>query len=294
MNFLAKADGISESQGRIGKERAPMTINPTLSVVVPMHNEAACTTGLVAEIAAAAGHLPLLEILCVDDGSTDDTRARLVDIQAQIPSLRILAHPRKSGQSAGIVTGVRAARGAVIATLDGDGQNDPADISKLYEAFVTARTGSGPVLVAGQRAIRRDDAIRRLSSRIANAVRSALLGDGVSDTGCGLKLFARADFLTLPAFNHMHRYLPALYVREGGHVVLVPVGHRARTHGRSKYGVWDRLSVAIADLTGVLWLLRRPVNVRDSHEIGAAKTDRQTDVRLDASDQRDKNHAAVA
>lgn len=267
-----------------------MTTNPTLSVVVPMHNEAACAAGLVAEIVRGAAELPLIEILCVDDGSTDDTSARLAAIQSDFPKLRILVHSRKSGQSAGIVTGVRAARGNLVATLDGDGQNDPADIAKLYAAFLSARPESGPVLVAGQRAIRRDNVIRRLSSRIANVVRASLLGDGVADTGCGLKLFARADFLNLPAFNHMHRYLPALYVREGGHVVLVPVGHRARVQGVSKYGLWDRLRVAVADLTGVLWLLRRPASVRGVREIKAEGTN----VRPETSAQQDKKHAAVA
>lgn len=271
-----------------------MSRNPTLSIVVPMHNEADSAAPLVAEIAAATAGLPVIEIICIDDGSTDDTRARLKAIKSSFPALRVLVHPRKSGQSAGIVTGVRAATSDLVATLDGDGQNDPADIPCLYESFIKEtsdheanREPRRPVLVAGQRAIRRDNAIRRLSSRLANGIRSSLLGDGVRDTGCGLKLFARADFLNLPAFNHMHRYLPALYVREGGRTVLVSVGHRPRSKGTSKYGFWDRLWVGISDLAGVLWLLRRPASVQDVHEDSL-------DVQPSVHQKKDSRHAALA
>lgn len=271
-------------------------MTPTLSVVVPMHNEADALGPLVAEIVAATGQLPLSDIVCVDDGSTDSTGARLAALRATTPALRVFAHPRRSGQSAGIVTGVRAARGDLVVTLDGDGQNDPADIPALYAAYVSAmaaRKGSevagGPVLVAGQRRVRQDDLIRRLSSRLANALRGWILRDGVTDTGCGLKLFARQDFLRYPAFNHMHRYLPALTIRAGGAVVLVPVHHRPRTRGVSKYGVWDRLRVGIADLAGVWWLSRRPVDVRDVRELGEDTASPATQ----ASSQ-ESAHAAVA
>lgn len=263
-------------------------MTPSLSIVVPMHNEAETLEFLVGEIVSATSGLPLTEIICVDDGSTDGTGARLAALKSRIPALRVLVHPRKSGQSAGIVTGVRAARGDLIATLDGDGQNDPADLPALYASYVNFVAGEGrPLLVAGQRAVRRDNGVRRLSSRIANRVRGWILRDGVSDTGCGLKLFARNDFLTLPAFNHMHRYLPALYVRTGGRVVLVDVRHRSRTQGVSKYGVWDRLCVGIPDLAGVWWLLRRPVDIRDVREVTGL---------ADLSDVQAKgrSHAAVA
>jgi dolichol-phosphate mannosyltransferase len=153
---------------------------------------------------------------------------------------------------------VRAARGTLVATLDGDGQNDPADIPALLARWESEGGGAdGPLLLAGWRATRNDTWLRRLSSRVANGVRGRLLGDGTPDTGCGLKLFAREDFLALPYFDHMHRFLPALVVRQGGRVVSVPVRHRPRTRGQSHYGVWNRLWVGIVDLAGVMWLRRR-------------------------------------
>lgn len=232
----------------------------SLSVVLPLHNEEEAAGPFLAEIFVAAQALPLLEVVCVDDGSSDGTLALLKNLGARFEKLRIVRHGARAGQSAAIVTGVRAARGDLIVTLDGDGQNDPADIASLYRAYVGAASGSGPVLVAGQRAQRRDDWVKRFSSRIANAVRARLLDDGVRDTGCGLKLFARADFLRLPSFNHMHRFLPALFRREGGRVLTVAVNHRARAHGRSKYGLFDRLWVGLVDLAGVYWLTLRPLH----------------------------------
>jgi dolichol-phosphate mannosyltransferase len=229
-------------------------VSPVLSVVVPVRNEAANIAPLVAELRAALAGVAH-EIVYVDDGSTDGTDGAL-RLAAAAGPLVALRHRVGCGQSAAIVTGVRAARGAWVATLDGDGQNDPADIPALL-ARAQADTGPFPILVAGHRTKRQDSRGRRLASRAANAIRARLLGDATPDTGCGLKVFARAPFLDLPAFDHMHRYLPALFIRAGGHVVSVPVGHRPRTRGASNYGTLDRLAVGIFDLMGVAWLQRR-------------------------------------
>ena len=226
-----------------------------LSIVVPVRNEADNILPLIAEIHAALNGRGEFEVLYVDDGSTDGTRATLEAALAQYPSLRVLAHAASCGQSAALMTGVRAARAGWIATLDGDGQNDPADIPKLLAARDGA--GRGVVLVSGYRKKRQDSWLKRLSSRIANRVRSALLGDATPDTGCGLKLIARSTYLELPFFDHMHRFLPALVQRAGGATLIVEVNHRPRTRGTSNYGVLDRLWVGIVDLFGVLWLKRR-------------------------------------
>ena len=225
---------------------------PLLSVVIPMRNEAGNVLPLIAEIEAALAAIPH-EIVCVDDGSTDSTAAELRHAAAAAP-LRPFRHETSCGQSAGIVSGVRAARGEWIATLDGDGQNDPADIPRL---LARARAEGGAILVAGHRVNRKDSWVKRLTGRIANAIRARLLRDATPDTGCGLKLFPRWLFLELPAFDHMHRYLPALVLRAGGRVVSEPVNHRPRTRGRSNYGTLDRLAVAVGDLIGVMWLMRR-------------------------------------
>jgi len=228
---------------------------PEISVVVPVRDEEDNIDTLLAEIAAAlAGRS--IEVVYVDDGSADATPARLAAARARMPGLRVLRHRRNAGQSAALVTGIRAARGAWIATLDGDGQNDPSDIPRL---LARAAEADAPALVAGWRATRRDTRLKRVSSRLANAVRATLLGDRTPDTGCGLKVFRRDAFLRLPPFDHMHRFLPALVQREGGVVVNVPVNHRPRAAGRSKYGVMNRLWVGIVDLLGVMWLQRRPV-----------------------------------
>ena len=227
---------------------------PLVSVVVPVRNEAANLAPLIVEIRAALAGVAH-EIVYVDDGSTDDTPAML-RAEAALRPLRVLRHRIGCGQSAAIVTGVRAAGGTWIATLDGDGQNDPADIPALL-ARAQAEAGPAPVLIAGHRTRRQDSRAKKLASRAANAIRARLLGDATPDTGCGLKVFARAAFLKLPAFDHMHRYLPALFIRAGGHVVSVPVGHRPRTRGASKYGTLDRLWVGIFDLIGMAWLQRR-------------------------------------
>lgn len=231
---------------------------PLLSVVVPVHDESENVAALLDEIAAVLDGRVDYEAVFVDDASSDDTARLLVELAQRRPRLVVLRHVRNSGQSTAIATGVHAARGRLIATLDGDGQNDPADIPALLERWRLEQGDTGsPLLLAGWRASRNDGWLRRLSSRIANGVRGRLLGDGTPDTGCGLKLFARDTFLLLPYFDHMHRFLPALVRRHGGRVVSVPVRHRPRLHGRSHYGVWNRLWVGIVDLGGVLWLRRR-------------------------------------
>ncbi|HWL82533.1 MAG TPA: glycosyltransferase [Roseomonas sp.] len=230
---------------------------PLLSVVVPVRNEAPNIAPLVAEIGAALAAIPH-EIIYVDDGSTDATATALAELARSTPALRVLGHVASCGQSAAIVTGVRSARGDWIVTLDGDGQNDPADIPALWD-FAQAESANGgpPLMVAGWRVNRRDTQVKRISSRLANRIRARLLGDATPDTGCGLKLFPRALFLSLPAFDHMHRFLPALVLRQGGRVVSRPVNHRPRMRGQSNYGTLDRLAVGVVDLLGVIWLQRR-------------------------------------
>jgi dolichol-phosphate mannosyltransferase len=225
-----------------------------LSIVIPARNEAANIAPLVGEIRAALDDFVTYEIIYVDDGSDDATATEILSLAAALPQLRLLRHRRSCGQSAAIRTGVRAARAAWIATLDGDGQNDPADIPRLW---TLARSAGVTTLVNGRRARRQDSATKRLASRLANEVRRRLLRDDTPDTGCGLKLFPRALYLDLPYFDHMHRFLPALVLREGGSVQSVAVNHRPRRAGRSNYGILDRLGVGIVDLLGVMWLQRR-------------------------------------
>ncbi|KFN44155.1 glycosyltransferase family 2 protein [Arenimonas oryziterrae] len=228
---------------------------PELSVVVPVFNERDNVAPLVGEIVAALrGKLPF-EIVYVDDQSKDDTLAVLTGLMAGTPELRVVQHVKQSGQSTAVRNGVKAARGAWIATLDGDGQNDPADIPKLLEARETA--DSAIKLFAGWRVNRKDTGSKRWASKIANAIRSRLLRDETPDTGCGIKLFERALFLDLPYFDHMHRYLPALVKRAGWQSVSVPVNHRERSTGVSKYNNLGRAWVGLADLRGVGWLIKR-------------------------------------
>lgn len=226
-----------------------------LSIVVPVRNEADNVLPLLAEIHAAMAGRAEFEVIYVDDGSRDATPERLLEAQARYPRLRVLAHRASCGQSAALMSGVRAARGEWVVTLDGDGQNNPADIAKLLE--VRGAAGREVRLVCGYRKKRQDNWLKRLSSKIANGVRSRLLGDATPDTGCGLKLIERATWLELPFFDHMHRFLPALVQRAGGATLSVEVSHRPRTRGSSNYGVLDRLWVGIVDLCGVMWLKRR-------------------------------------
>jgi dolichol-phosphate mannosyltransferase len=239
-----------------GRETPETPTIPRLAVVVPVLDEADNVRPLIDEIGAALDGRVDHEIVYVDDGSTDATPARLAEAAAASPRLRVVRHRRRCGQSAAVATGVKAARAPIIATLDGDGQNDPADIPALLAVFDEA-ADNDRLLVAGLRAERRDTLVKRLSSRIANGVRARLLGDRTPDTGCGLKVFARDAFLDMPRFDHMHRFLPALMLRSGGRVVSVAVNHRPRPRGISKYGVFDRLWVGIFDLFGVMWLARR-------------------------------------
>jgi glycosyltransferase involved in cell wall biosynthesis len=224
-----------------------------ISVVVPVKDEAGNVGPLAREIAAAlAGEAH--EIVFVDDGSADATAQELQALKTEIPALRVLRHGRNLGQSRGIRSGAVAAKGDIIVTLDGDGQNDPADIPKLL-AQLRADPSLG--MVSGVRVKRQDKASRKLASKLGNGFRNALLGDGASDTGCGLKVFHRDMYLALPYFDHMHRFLIALAQREGWKVAYVPVNHRPRGAGASKYTNFGRLLVSVQDLLGVRWLQRR-------------------------------------
>jgi len=243
--------------GSRAASRWPSSIAPPeLSVVVPVHEEAGNIRPLLAEIRdALAGQLEY-EIVYVDDGSTDATLDDLRAAMADEPRLVVVRHRTRCGQSAAVHTGVRTARGTWIATLDGDGQNDPADIPRLFAQARAAGRGS---MVAGYRRQRQDDWAKRIGSRLANAVRRGVLGDATPDSGCGLKVFARETYLALPCFDHMHRFLPALFRAYGARVEIAEVNHRPRRTGRSKYGTLDRLWVGIVDLFGVFWLQRRTV-----------------------------------
>ena len=226
-----------------------------VSVVIPVYNEAENVPPLAREVAQALGGRAF-ELIFVDDGSTDDTAQRVLAARDSIPQVRLLRHSVRSGQSAGVSTGVRHARAEWVATLDGDGQNDPADLPKLLAARADAAK-TNVRLIMGNRVTRRDTWFRRLQSRIANGVRRRLLGDGTPDTGCGIKLMHRETYLALPQFDHMHRFLPALFQRAGVGVISVPVNHRPRVRGKSKYGMFDRLWVGIVDIFGVMWLKHR-------------------------------------
>ncbi|KAF1685680.1 dolichol-phosphate mannosyltransferase [Pseudoxanthomonas broegbernensis] len=228
---------------------------PQLSVVVPVFNERDNVAPLVGEILAALRGRLAFEIVCVDDHSRDDSLPVLAALKAQVPELRVLHHAIRSGQSTAVRNGVKAARAPWVATLDGDGQNDPADIPKL----LAARDAAAPQvkLLAGWRVERRDSGSKRRASRWANRIRARLLGDDTPDTGCGIKLFERAVFLDLPYFDHMHRYLPALVQRAGWTTLSVPVNHRQRTAGVSKYTNLGRALVGVRDLLGVSWLIAR-------------------------------------
>ena len=239
-----------------------------LAVVVPVKNEADNILPLLGEIHAALDGRCRFEVVYVDDGSDDGTPAALREARARYPLLRVVRHKRSCGQSQAVATGVKRARAPLVATLDGDGQNDPADLPRLLDMFARLPAADQPLtMIAGHRRKRRDTGLRRLSSRVANGVRAALLKDDTPDSGCGLKLFPREAFLDMPRFNHMHRFLPALMLRLGGRVVSVEVNHRPRERGTSKYGLWNRLWVGIVDIFGVMWLQRRAsVPVLDESE----------------------------
>lgn len=235
-----------------------------LSIVIPVRNEAANIGPLVREIRAVLEGRLDYEVIVVDDGSTDDTVEILRGVKAEFTRLRVLRHTQRSGQSAAIRSGIKVARTRWIATLDGDGQNDPADIPRLWE--LVRSTPTAPLMIAGMRQKRRDTAVKRLASRIANRIRARLLDDGTPDTGCGLKLFSRALYLDLPFFDHNHRFLPALALSQGGKVQSIAVNHRPRGGGVSNYKVLDRLWVGIVDLIGMLWLKQRAVNPEVTEE----------------------------
>ena len=229
-------------------------MQPSYTIVVPVYNEEGAAAPLALEIAAAFAGEPH-EIVFVDDASRDGTRDRLLELKARLPQLRVLSHRSNSGQSRAVRTGVLAARAPIVITLDGDGQNDPADAPRL-----AARLKEGPdllALIGGERVKRQDSAAKRWASTTANGVRKRLLHDEANDTGCGLKALRRDAFLRLPYFDHMHRYLPALMIREGFQVAFEPVGHRPRTTGASKYTNLGRLWASLSDLLGVMWLRTR-------------------------------------
>lgn len=234
----------------------PTSSAPLLSVVIPVCNEAGNVASLAREVDAVLASIGLFEVIFVDDGSTDDTVKEVLAARAEgLSQIRLIRHSERCGQSIALHTGIKAARASWIVTLDGDGQNDPVDIPRLLHA--KERAGEAVKLVIGHRRKRQDTWKRRFSSQVANFVRARLLNDRTPDSSCGIKLFERSVFLELPAFNHMHRFLPALFIRAGAQVVSLPVNHRSRQRGASKYGIRNRLWVGIVDLLGVRWLMKR-------------------------------------
>ncbi|MEL6205588.1 MAG: glycosyltransferase family 2 protein [Pseudomonadota bacterium] len=226
-----------------------------ISVVIPMHDEAPNVAPLLASILASCDGTDF-EVIAVDDGSHDETGEEVRKFATADPRVRLLRHETAAGQSAAVHSGVLAARGRIVCTLDGDGQNPPEELPKLYTPFLDS-PAPGLGLVAGQRVGRQDTASKRWASRFANRLRAHILKDGTRDTGCGLKGFRRDAFLALPYFDHMHRYLPALFKRDGWEVALVDVSHKGRMAGRSKYNNLRRAIVGTRDLMGVAWLIRR-------------------------------------
>ena len=247
---------------RVTSELDRISAAPWLSIVVPMKNEAGNAAFLTEALAAACAPYAPFEAIYVDDGSSDGTAEAVRALGARHPFLRLLCHDRSGGQSAAIHSGVKAARGAVICTLDGDGQNPPGEIPKLIGALRGRSFPPGVALVAGQRIGRRDTLSKRWASRIANGIRATLLRDGTRDTGCGLKLFDREAFLALPYFDHMHRYLPALFARDGWEIRHVDVAHAPRHAGQSNYANLGRALAGVYDLIGVAWLIRRRKKAR--------------------------------
>ena len=229
-----------------------------ISVVVPVHNEAENIVPLITEIVQAMKGAAAYEVIYVNDGSQDETATVLNQALLDFPTLRVINHDQSCGQSTAVHTGIKHAIYPWIATLDGDGQNDPADIPHLYDVLLKERKNCPKLaMVAGWRNKRHDTGWRIFSSKFANGIRAKLLGYDTPDTCCGLKVFSRESFLELPYFNHMHRFLPALILRAGGEVISEPVNHRSRTNGVSNYGTLDRLWAGITDIAGVIWLQKR-------------------------------------
>jgi dolichol-phosphate mannosyltransferase len=228
-----------------------------LSIIVPVHNEQDNVVPLMEEIKVAMGPDCAYEAIFIDDLSDDDTAQVLKDAKNQFETLRVLIHKTNCGQSSAIRTGVLAAKGRLIATLDGDGQNDPADIPLVLARYKELESSSAIGMVSGRRKKRQDTWIKRYASKLGNNVRRSLLRDQATDTGCALKVFARDTYLLLPYFDHMHRYFSALMQREGYTMEFVDVNHRQRLHGVSNYGILDRLWVSMGDIAGMMWLQRR-------------------------------------
>jgi glycosyltransferase involved in cell wall biosynthesis len=226
------------------------------SVVIPVHDEEGNAAALAREVASALDGRSY-EMIFVDDASRDDTRAELAALKGDLPALRLIGHRNNCGQSRAVRTGVLAARAPIVGTLDGDGQNDPADLPRLLTRLIRADAPAGLGMVAGRRARRQDAWSKRVASRIANAIRKAALKDGADDSGSGIKVFKREAFLRLPYFDHMHRFMPALMLREGYAVEFLEVNHRQRGAGRSKYTNLGRLAANMTDLFGVMWLRSR-------------------------------------
>lgn len=252
-----------------------------ISVVIPAHDEAENIESLIREIDAACADLPRKEVIIVDDGSRDGTGDIVQGLRSEFPWLRLIRHDRAGGQSAAVHSGVTAARGDIICTLDGDMQNPPFEIPRLVAPFLAKEADPGLGLVAGQRVKRQDTWSKKAASRFANGLRGWVLSDRTRDTGCGLKAFRRDAFLELPFFNHMHRYLPALFAAHGWKIAHVDVAHRARAAGRSKYNNLQRGLVGAYDLIGVAWLIRRkksvrPTEVPEGHEAVPLETGKET------------------
>ncbi|MDP1630919.1 MAG: glycosyltransferase family 2 protein [Caulobacter sp.] len=246
------------------RKSSPAATTPDYSIVVPVFDEGGAAPALAREIADAFDGLSY-EMVFVNDASRDDTLARLTALKTEIPQLRVLSHRKNAGQSRSIRSGVMAARGPIIVTLDGDGQNDPADAPRLAQALKAAPAEMA--MIGGERVKRQDSAAKKIASRFGNGVRNWLLKDGATDTGCGLKAFRRQAFLALPYFDHIHRYLPALMIREGYQIAFQPVNHRHRESGVSKYTNFGRLKASVSDLLGVMWLQSRSRNPGGADEV---------------------------
>jgi dolichol-phosphate mannosyltransferase len=253
---------------------APTSTSPRFAIAIPMLNEADNVGQLLSECAAAAGPIGPYEICVTNDGSTDATAEGLAAFGKANPDahLTVITHARPAGQSAAILSAVRAARAPIICTLDGDGQNPPSELPGLLAPLLAEDADPDLGLVAGQRVKRQDTFAKRYASKAANAIRGWMLKDGTRDTGCGLKAYRREAYLALPFFNHMHRYLPALFQRDGWTVAHVDVSHRARLAGQSKYTNLGRAIVGLTDLFGVAWLIRRKRGI-SRHEMTVTRSD---------------------